>query len=432
MLIVFSISLVLDARDARQNFGFSSVRSFFASLIAPRIPGSRHASFSMQHMLRHRPAAATTRHFATGPWVIAVITDLDKESCRVQDSPEAPMRLSSCGKANTWISYYKRGVLKIDGSPSPKLLSTRRTKATVEWLDELKLVGHGHFEIEREGHHPYGGRGMELSELEWFFGHLLTPDDRTGMLLEIMSPRGQLDQRTYREFLGESSKVAPSTFHRATLLDGSGNDTSAFFKSEWMVVKDDKLIIGGHGRSYTDPADGTRIKSDNPKWVKVVDKDFKVSHVNWSSQYDALARAAGVPFPGYLMHEAVLWSNERSEWVFLPRRKSTDAYDSAKNDRRGTNIAITASGDFRTIKVVEIKGLEDRYGQKGFSSAKFVPGTRDGLIVAVRTVEIEENQGTSRRRETASFLSVFEVSTGMILMPELKFSSKKFEGLVFL
>ena len=47
--------------------------------------------------------------------------------------------------------------------------------------------------------------------------------------------------------------------------------TRTNFKSEWMMVKDDKLYVGGHGRPYSDALDGTKAKSHNPKRVKVVD-----------------------------------------------------------------------------------------------------------------------------------------------------------------
>lgn len=382
-------------------------------------------------MLRHRPPAEQTKHFETGPWVIGIITDLDKESCRYQEKLNAPMKHSSCGKANTWVSYFKRGIFSLQPA-SAKIGHAEPDAPNVEWLDEIELNGHGHFEIEREGGRRYGGRGMELSELEWFNGHLLTPDDHTGMLFEIMSPRGILGTKAQQEFYGDASKVPPSTFQRAILLDGSGNDADAFYKSEWMVVKDDKLIIGGHGRSFTDPNDGTLIKSDNPKWVKVVDKDFKVLHQDWSDRFDSIAKAAGVVFPGYLMHEAVLWSEVRKEWVFLPRRVSKEPFDAEKNERRGSRIAITATEDFKTITVVEVKGLEDPTNWRGFSSAKFVPGTGDTVILALRTIEVESNAPSGRSRETATFLSAFEIPSGQLLVREQSFTSKKFEGLVFL
>lgn len=389
-----------------------------------------HGELSLNAMLRHRPPHLTTKHFETGPWVIAAVTDLDKNTCRHQDNRNAPMHESPCGKANTWVSFFKRGTFTLHRNTA-RISLNDFAHAEVSWLDEIQLVGHGHYELDNERHSLFGGRGMELSELEWFSGHLLTPDDHTGMLLEIMSPRGRLDPQTQDQFHGDPSKVPPSTFHRATLLDGPGNDSSSLFKAEWMAVKDDELIVGGHGRSFTQPGDGTRVKSDNPKWVKTVAKDFSVKHSDWSSNYDRLAQVAGVPFPGYLMHEAVLWSVERREWVFFPRRRSKEPFDPVENERKGWNVALIASEDFKQIKKVTIEGLDDR-GLRGFSTAKFVPGTAERVVAAIRTVEIDSKTGDEKGRETSSFFSVFELPSGRILQNEVHFSMKKFEGLVFL
>lgn len=59
---------------------------------------------------------------------------------------------------------------------------------------------------------------------------------------------------------------------------------------------------------------------------------------------------------------------------------------------------------------------------RGFSSFKFLPGSQDSIIVALKT---EEYQG-----ETATYITAFTIE-GQILMPDLKVSDKKFEGLEF-
>lgn len=432
-LVIFTASLLFERREHNEHVRpTSGFRAFMRRRFAGH--GGRRARenvVAIKHMLRHRPPAETTKHFETGPWVIGLITDLDKGSCRYQDKHDTPMKHSSCDKANTWVSYFKRGIFTLEPA-SGKIAYPGPTTPNVEWLDEIELTGHGHFEMERDGGRRHGGRGMELSELEWFHGHLLTPDDRTGMLFEIMSPRGVLGTKAQQEFYGQASKVPPSTFQRATLLDGPGKNTDAFYKSEWMVVKDDKLVIGGHGRSFTVPNDGTLVKSDNPKWVKIVDKDFSVTHENWSDRFDLLGKSIGVVFPGYLMHEAVLWSEARKEWVFLPRRVSKEPFDSEKNERRGAKIAIIATEDFETITSFEIRGLDDPTGCRGFSTAKFVPGTGDRIIMALRTTEIENSLQSGQGRETATFLTAFEIPSGNLVIQEQSFTSKKFEGLVFL
>lgn len=59
---------------------------------------------------------------------------------------------------------------------------------------------------------------------------------------------------------------------------------------------------------------------------------------------------------------------------------------------------------------------------RGFSSFKFLPDSKDSIIVALKT---EEHQG-----ETATYITAFNTE-GQILMPDLKVSDKKFEGLEF-
>lgn len=59
---------------------------------------------------------------------------------------------------------------------------------------------------------------------------------------------------------------------------------------------------------------------------------------------------------------------------------------------------------------------------RGFSSFKFLPGSDDKIIIALKT---EEFQGY-----TATYITAFTVD-GIILMPDIKIAEKKFEGLEF-
>ena len=59
---------------------------------------------------------------------------------------------------------------------------------------------------------------------------------------------------------------------------------------------------------------------------------------------------------------------------------------------------------------------------RGFSSFKFLPGSKDLIIVALKT---EEYQG-----KTATYITAFDIE-GKIIMPDLKVADKKFEGLEF-
>ena len=51
-----------------------------------------------------------------------------------------------------------------------------------------------------------------------------------------------------------------------------------------------------------------------------------------------------------MIHEAVQWSEIRKQWVFLPRRLGKHKYDDVIDERRGTNVMITADAKFEDIK----------------------------------------------------------------------------------
>lgn len=59
----------------------------------------------------------------------------------------------------------------------------------------------------------------------------------------------------------------------------------------------------------------------------------------------------------------------------------------------------------------------------GFSSFKWVPGTGDNFIIALKSEEIEG--------KTASYVMVFDMQ-GNILLPEIKVGDHKYEGIEFL
>ena len=60
----------------------------------------------------------------------------------------------------------------------------------------------------------------------------------------------------------------------------------------------------------------------------------------------------------------------------------------------------------------------------GFSSFKFLPGSRDSIAVALKTKEVGD--------DVMSYIVVFETDTGKILMDEVLIDSQKYEGVEFL
>lgn len=421
--VYFSVPSLSSQTYAPSTPKWTSLLNPFAKSVSRTPPDYRS---SLDIMLHHRPAAYRSPTFQSGPWLIALVADEDRESCQKRDDTTDKLRVIACMGATVWVSYFKRGILTL---PLSHKSSSRSLSPNITWLDEMVL------EDARKAYDSLsitGNRGMELSELEWFNGKLLAPDDHAGILTEISSPYGGLDFAGHTLLPGIPTNIPPGVRRKALLLDGDGSDQSQLFKGEWMVIKDGELLIGGHGRPYTAARDGSKILSVGPKWVKTVKDGMNVSHTNWTKQYDEVAKAGGVEWPGYLMHEAVLWSNDRREWVFLPRRRSTEAFEADKNQHMGWNVAIVSSEDLKSFRQIVIDGLTDRSGTRGFSSAKFVPGSKDRLVAALRTVELDWKVGDVWSRKTESYISVFDLDSGEMVLEETKMSDKKFEGLVFL
>lgn len=291
---------------------------------------------------------------------------------------EDPDKGSRIEQEDKWQSRLKYGYLTISDPPT--------LSASVSWdKDEVLL----------SSSLGSGGRGMELSELTVYNGHLVTVDDRTGVVYRVAADR-----------------AVPWVI----LGDGDGSRSKGL-KAEWATVRDGELWVGGLGKEWTTPQG--ELASYDPMWVKVIGRDGQVRHVDWSSQYRAVRAAAGVTWPGYMIHEAVLWSQARGRWCFLPRRLGKLRYDDVKDERQGTNLLITADPAFSDITVSELGPLLPTHG---FSSAKFLPGSKDSILVALKS---EEVSGV-----TATFLTVVTME-GRVVLKETKVADAKFEGIEF-
>lgn len=250
---------------------------------------------------------------------------------------------------------------------------------------------------------------MELSELLKYQGRLYTCDDRSGILFEVVG---------YDPELPDGPK--PVAYPRHIMMEGSG-DTDKGFKCEWMAQKDGLMMVGSFGKEYTDN-DGNILNSNN-LWVKVFTPDGRLSHVDWTSNYEAMRRFMGYSHPAYLLHETALWSPQRQQWVFLPRRMSHEPYDDKVDERKGANTVITASRDFSVIDSFSVGTLTP---ERGFSSAKFVPGGGEKVVVALKSEENAE-AGTQ-----GSYITVFDMD-GQVLMEEIPIpGAHKYEGIEFL
>ncbi|TKS69100.1 Soluble calcium-activated nucleotidase 1 [Collichthys lucidus] len=295
---------------------------------------------------------------------IGVIADLDTASRSSKDQ--------------TWFSYMKRGYL---------IVSDSADRLEVAWDAEA---------VTLESHLAEKGRGMELSELVVFNGHLYSVDDRTGVVYRI-----------------EGNKAVPWVI----LPDGDGS-VSKGFKAEWLAVKDEHLYVGGLGKEWTTTSG--EVVNNNPEWVKVVGYHGDVDHENWVPYYNALRGATGIQPPGYLIHESAAWSERLQRWFFLPRRASHEHYEETADERRATNLLLSCPADFSYISVQHVGPLNPTHG---FSSFKFVPDTDDQIILALKS---EEDAG-----RIATYMIAFTLD-GRVLMAETKIGDVKYEGLEFI
>eukprot|EP00917_Polyrhabdina_sp_WS-2016_P002444 GHVP01005218.1.p1 GENE.GHVP01005218.1~~GHVP01005218.1.p1 ORF type:complete len:374 (+),score=69.56 GHVP01005218.1:2202-3323(+) len=243
------------------------------------------------------------------------------------------------------------------------------------------------------------GRGMELSELLFFDQVMYAFDDRTGVIFRIT----------------KSGSAIP----RHILMEGDGTSTKGM-KIEWATVKDGTMHVGSFGKEYTDALG--EIVNHNNLWISLVTSFGDIYPIDWTENYTKMRAALGAEHPGYLIHEAVLWKPTSREWIVLPRRVSKEPYVDSEDELRGSNKILICSEDFNQIRVLEVGSID---GRKGFSSAKFLPGSNETIVVAIKS---EENSTTNTQN---SYISVFDLN-GKVYCEHIPLPHPmKFEGLEF-
>mmetsp|Transcript_7488 Transcript_7488/g.21875 ORF Transcript_7488/g.21875 Transcript_7488/m.21875 type:complete len:616 (+) Transcript_7488:217-2064(+) len=267
--------------------------------------------------------------------------------------------------------------------------------------------------------HNEAGRGAEYSDLILYQERLFTMDDRTGGLIEILNSDD-----------GTSSRVIP----RTVFMEGDGMASDKGMKWEWSAIKDGELYLGSIGKEYTN-RDGS-IRSLAPLWVVIISPNGQVRRENWTSKYDYVRKVMHAQYPGYLVQEAVRWSDHLQKWVFLPRRISKHEYVAAVDERLGSNKIVLVNEDFTDSTVIQVDYHDSEAGLRGFAAFSFVPNSNDHHALIVRSVE-EDCAGETldelwKNCKQRTFLSVLDITTGNILMEEVAFDEKfKFEGIEF-
>lgn len=230
-----------------------------------------------------------------------------------------------------------------------------------------------------------GGRGAEFSELVMFGRHLMTFDDRTGLVCEIR----------------HQNQLVP----RQILMTGSGDEAFKGFKSEWATIKGNELIVGSHG------------KKAQEEWIKVIGENYGLQSINWQKNYQALRDAAGLTQDGYMVHEAVEWHPTLQKWLFFPRKISSHAFDPQHDESCcGSNQLFIADETFSDIQIVEVGAA---VGERGVSSFKILPGFPNECI-GLKSVEVGDR--------TETYFFAFDLD-GNVLHEDTLIGKYKCEGI---
>lgn len=335
------------------------------------------AATKASHHLRRETPAPLVRPDSFG---LVMVADLDKYSR--DESSKKPL----------FISYLQHATLKISRSSSSDPRDTDHYSVSFGEKEKFTTTMNE------------AGRGLELSELTWFNGKLLSFDDRTGIVFRLKNFEGAKPIQAIPEHI---------------IMEGDGVAAKGQ-KHEWATVKDDELYMGSVGKEFTDN-DGNVI-GDSNLWVAAMDVHGDVRREDWTSNFARVRDALDCKWPGYVVHEAIEWSAVRRQWFILPRRVSHEAYNDMLDEQKGSNKMVIASEDFSTIQVIDVGSVTPL---RGFSSFKFLPRSDDTIIVAIKSVEIEVEQ------KQTSFVLVFDVH-GRVLMPETELpGGHKYEGVAF-
>ncbi|WP_099865879.1 hypothetical protein [Pararhizobium haloflavum] len=233
-------------------------------------------------------------------------------------------------------------------------------------------------------------RGGEFSELVRWGRHLMTFDDRTGIVGEIR---------------GDNNMIIP----RQILMTGAGDERQKGFKCEWATLFGNELIVGSHG------------KVRHEEWVKRLDPDgFKVVSEDWGPRYQRMRDACDVGPEGYMTHEAAEWDPLQERWYFFPRKLSLEPFDEPVDEReKGNNRLIVADAEFERI---DVRTVGEPTPQLGPSSLKLVPGRPDEFLY-MKSLEIGDR--------VESWIGAADVN-GNLLAEETKLGDFKCEGIEFL
>mmetsp|Transcript_16070 Transcript_16070/g.39356 ORF Transcript_16070/g.39356 Transcript_16070/m.39356 type:complete len:460 (-) Transcript_16070:43-1422(-) len=325
---------------------------------------------------------------SSNEFLFAAVTDQDKASRDPSASLEKPR----------FRAILLPGILKRDKQTG---------MYTIEFRKEREIITK----------HNEAGRGAEYSDLQLFDNRLLTFDDRTGTVVEILNADD-----------GMSSTVSP----RFVFTEGYGHSDKGM-KWEWATVKDGELVMGSIGKELTNK--DLTFKSQAGMWVVAMNTMGQTRRIDWTEEYNFVRMQLFADLPGYVVHEAVHWSQHLNKWVFLPRRISQQPYSPRTDEKLGSNKVLLVDEGFTMSTTVEVNFetyKEEDGGLHGFSAFSFVPNTKDRHVLAIRSVEDGCYTDNFDDCSFRTYFCVFDIVTGELLMDEVLYDAPlKFEGLEF-
>jgi len=257
------------------------------------------------------------------------------------------------------------------------------------------------------------GRGAEYSALEVFAGRLITADDRTGALDEIVPCGDGFNFRVQPFEDAEGGEMA------MRMGDGSKNKP---LKCEWSTQKGGKMLIGSTGKERTD--DDGNVVHEGEMWVKEIDPaTLKIEHCDWRPMYNSLRAAAQCPHgAGYMIHEGARWSDAHQQWFFMPRKMSREPYDEVIDAGKCVNLMMTCSDPAPADgEGILMQPYLTKMNQRGCSDFLFVPGTNDAHMFMLRTDESLEG-------EISTYAAVIDLEANVLMAETLVATERKFEA----
>ena len=258
----------------------------------------------------------------------------------------------------TWKMMSAKATLPTEGMCWPLALvadQDEASKTDAGWQSHIaygKLVYNGakggaSYSLEMKGEAPLiteradkAGRGAEYSALEVFDGKLITVDDRTGNMDELVPADGF--SFTIKPMVdGEGNKIV------VKLGDGQKDKP---LKCEWSTQKDGKLYVGSTGKERTD--DDGNVVHEGEMWIKCFTPgSMAVEHIDWRNVYNGLRDAAECrPGAGYIIHESARWSDFHGMWFFLPRKSSRQPYDEVADTKKCVNLMMCAPDSLQSTE----------------------------------------------------------------------------------